>query len=309
MVFVKNLFPDSIDDWTIDVINKLVKLRDVESEGFDFKDRNVNKEDKLSMHLCAMANTHGGFIVLGIREIKNNGFLTGFEKRGFQKGQEDKIKNDITNHQVQIEPIPDIETKTIDDGEKFFVAIHVNNKKINKPYFLKERGFYVRVGASSRLASRNTVLSLFSDTDRHVQDLKTFKASINIVRRALAHSLNKFEILSSSHTNRIPQIDLTLLRSNVVKCESFLLENDMMGENPDNYNRGITKILYTLDTLNTYIDGFSRSTSSLIKSDLQKQVRTSTFTLYHDVQEVPRFFDLLVGKIDQHLKRLTCGSG
>lgn len=299
-----NLFPDNIDDWTLDVINELVKLRDVESEVFDFKDKDINKEDKLSMHVCAMANTHGGFIVLGIKEVKNNNSLTGFEKRGFRKGQEDKIKNDITNQQVQVEPIPDMETKTISDGEEFFVIIHVKNKKINKPYFLKEKGCYVRVGASSRQASRNTVLSLFSDTNKHIQDLKAFKASVIMVSEAFAHSLHKFKTISSSPPNRIPQIDLTLLRANIVKCESFLLENGLLGQNPNDYKMEITNILHTIDTVNTYIDGFSGTTRSTIKSDLQKQVKMSGFTLYDDVEDVPRFFDLLVGKIEQHLKRL-----
>ena len=63
--------------WKIDTINKLINLRDIESEDFDFKGKEIKG---LSTPLCVFSNTHGGFIVLGIDEIKNNQIITGFKK-------------------------------------------------------------------------------------------------------------------------------------------------------------------------------------------------------------------------------------
>jgi hypothetical protein len=45
-----------------------------------------------------MANSSGGYLVLGIAENKTlEGHLLGFEKRGFSEGQEDKINSSISN--------------------------------------------------------------------------------------------------------------------------------------------------------------------------------------------------------------------
>jgi predicted HTH transcriptional regulator len=74
------LIPERIEDWDLQTLNKLVTLRDIERESFDFKGP---KFQDLSDHICAMANTAGGYLVLGIDENKNatTGYLIGHIRR------------------------------------------------------------------------------------------------------------------------------------------------------------------------------------------------------------------------------------
>ena len=76
------MIPERLQDWDLQTLNKLVTLKDIERESFDFKGP---KLQDLSAHICAMANTAGGYLVLGIDENKNpeTGYLIGFKKVGF----------------------------------------------------------------------------------------------------------------------------------------------------------------------------------------------------------------------------------
>lgn len=304
---MENLFPNLISRWTLDDIEKLLKLRDIESEEFDFK--GCCAVNDLSTHICAMANTQGGFIVLGIDEKKKAQHLIGFQKNGFKVGEEDKVKNSIRNQQVLVEPIPKIETRIIYDAKQyFFVVIHVRDHKLNKPYFLKEKGTcYIRIGASTTPAPRSAVLRLFSDTDRHIQDLNNLKANISVMSEALNHSLSEFNVLRSDVTYCVPRIDLALFRASVVRCESFLRENNMLGYMTGASTANITNILHTLDTLNTYIDKFNSSSGSIFRKDLQRHV-TEGHKLHDDLRKIHVFFTSLNEKIDEYLERMHANS-
>ena len=174
-----SLIPQNLEGWKLETIDTLIKLRDIESEDFDFKGTELKN---LANHICAFANTHGGYLVLGIDEEKNNNALIGFKKNGFKITKEDYIKNEIRNHHVRIEPTPEIETKIIQDHDRFYVIIHIENNQIKKPYFVNEKGCFVRIGPSTNIASRNIVLSLFSDVNRQIQDLENLRASVLILK-------------------------------------------------------------------------------------------------------------------------------
>lgn len=297
------MIPNVLHDWTIDVLNETIVLRDIESETFDFKGTEIKD---LAKHICAFANTHGGFLVLGIEEITNGDIKTGFQKNGFKLGKEDQIKNEIRNQQVQLDPIPGMDVKIIPDAEQFFVVIHVQNNNFKKPFFVKNKNLcFVRIGPSTNTASRNTILELFSDTKTIIQNLENFRASVVILKESLIQTLEIFASISSNPPNRVPQLDLSLVRANVVKCESFLREHDLLGETTHNsVYPGMTTILHTLDTLNSYIDGFSNSVDEDIKHDLQSQVLKQGFTLYYNLEKVNPFLDELLSRIEAYLKKI-----
>ena len=301
-----NLIPKNINDWQLNTINKLINLSDIESEQFDFKSTTL---DCLFIHICAFANTHGGHIVLGIDENKNKQKLIGFRKNGFQLGKQDKIKNDIRNHIVKIEPTPKFQIKTIDDENKFFVVIHIQNNKSDKPYFIKDKGIcYVRIGSSSTPASRTTIMNLFSDIDKQIQNLQFLRSSVIVTRESLIQSLSKFKQISTDITSVIPQLDLSLLRANIVVCESFFVEHDLLGKTSENdISKGITTILYTLDTLNVYIDGFNKHVDSEIKKQLRIKIFASNSVLRNDLQEINPFLNKVIEKIDQYIESINSG--
>ncbi|MGI0057128.1 MAG: AlbA family DNA-binding domain-containing protein [Nitrosarchaeum sp.] len=128
------IIPENLPDWSINTINELIKYIGIESETFDFK----KELNELEEHVCAMANTKGGFLVLGINEVKSNdGARTiKFEKTGFDNGKEDGINNRITEALLLVDPKPPVETKQIEENEKFYVVIKIQNKISNYVDFL-----------------------------------------------------------------------------------------------------------------------------------------------------------------------------
>ena len=71
--------PEKLEDWKLEVLNELIKYPDIESETLDFK----KEPSELQNHICAMANTNGGFLILGINEIRSSDSrkIIGFEKK------------------------------------------------------------------------------------------------------------------------------------------------------------------------------------------------------------------------------------
>jgi len=301
-----SIIPINMEDWNLEKINELIKIRDIESEDFDFKGTDMKN---LTNHLCAFANTQGGYLVLGIDEEKNNDALIGFKKNGFRTEKEDHIKNEIRNQHVLVEPTPEIDTKIIPDDNQFYVVIKIENNQIKKPYFVNGRGCFVRIGPSTNIASRNTVLNLFSDTNKQIQDLENLKASILLLKEDFIMTIGKFRYVSPAAPNRLAKLDLTLFRNNIVKCQSFLIEKKFLGR-LDEPRTGpiIAPILHTLDTLNSYIDGFSNSTNVPIKESLQNQIKqNASFTLSSELEYVIPFLDDLLASIEEYLSKIKVG--
>jgi hypothetical protein len=155
------LIPERLEDWTLELIDSLTELKDLESETFDLK-KEVTRE--LYHHICAMANSSGGYIVLGIEEIKSGSepqIISGFKKVGFKIGKEDEIGKQISNSVYCVEPIPKAEFTHIKDKDnRFYTVLHISSEDINKPYFTKSGRCYIRIGNSSKPATRSTILNL-----------------------------------------------------------------------------------------------------------------------------------------------------
>jgi hypothetical protein len=47
--------PEKLDDWNLQVLENLIKIKDIEGESFDFK-REIDSKHKLNEDICAMAN-------------------------------------------------------------------------------------------------------------------------------------------------------------------------------------------------------------------------------------------------------------
>ena len=175
--------PHNVQDWNIVVIDNLIPILSIESETFDFKGKDFNKKnDELYNDICAMANTSGGHIVLGIGEDKaTDGSLIRFVKDGFPRGEENKVNQRIAENMYNIEPTPSIETHLLvyEKGEKkFYPVIKIKSIDFQKPYFTKNRGqCYIRVGNSSRHASRTIILNLFSNYRQRKIEVQKFTSS------------------------------------------------------------------------------------------------------------------------------------
>ncbi len=59
--------PPNVDDWDIKVIDSMLNIPNIESENIECKQEITND---LAKSICAMANTSGGFIIIGLEEKK-----------------------------------------------------------------------------------------------------------------------------------------------------------------------------------------------------------------------------------------------
>ena len=138
-----------------------------------------------------------------------------------------------------------------------------------------------------------------------IENLDNLKASVIIMQEELFQRIQKMDKISSAAGNIVPRIDLTLLRNNVVACELFFVEKDLLGKTGKNIeHEGITTILHILDTLNSYIDAFTNSTHFELKRRWQEQILEPQYTLCQAIKKVDPFMDKLLKTIDAHLEKI-----
>ncbi len=251
--------PTKLEDWNIEILNELVKYKDIESETFDFKGVEINQ---LYLHICAMANTSGGFIVLGVDEVKGKDgkTLVGFRKVGFKHGREDHVGLQIGNNVFKIDPNPKVSlTHILDKNGKFYTVLKTENEISKKPYFIKDTAqCYVRVGNSSRPASRSVVLNLFTNLIENRGSVERLRVATSLLKESLLHVSDDLGNIGASFRPKIAPLDLTFIRSAVLSSEWFLIENDLLGKHiPQGLRVGINSVLHDLDTLNTYINAYN----------------------------------------------------
>lgn len=250
--------PENPQDWNINTINELIQYKDAESEKLDFK----SEINELANHICAMANTSGGFLVLGIREIKSQDgkSIIRFEKAGFRDGEQDGIKTQIGNSCYNIEPNPSIKIENIQDGKAFYPIIKIENEISKKPFFMKGKSqCFVRIDNSTRPASRTTIMNLFGNSIEIKNNIERLRVSALLLKESIMHVSSDVSVLNWESPMKIAQINLNFLRDIVLITEKFLRENNLFGEHTgqSSYTGGINSILHKLETFNTYAKAYN----------------------------------------------------
>ncbi|MCF6354675.1 MAG: putative DNA binding domain-containing protein [Candidatus Polarisedimenticolaceae bacterium] len=124
-----------------------------ESSGVEFKRDDIRPE-QLAKVIVAMANFKGGRVILG---VEDDGTISGLQR----SNAEEWVMNAI---QAKVHPLilPFYEEIKFDDNKT--VAIITFPQGISKPYVAREGGaekIYIRVGSTSRLATREQQMRLF----------------------------------------------------------------------------------------------------------------------------------------------------
>lgn len=293
--------PEKLENWNLEIINKLTTYPDIESETFDFK----SEASDLSKHVCAMANTSGGFIVLGVEELKNNlQKPTKFEKKGFQKGKQDDIGLEIGNSTSLIEPTPIVDLNHIEDGDVFYTVIKITNVISKKPFFLRDKGqCYIRIGNSSRPATRTTIMNFFSSSIEQRKNLENLKSSCSQTKESFRYALRDTYGVSDTSTMKIPPMDLSYLRNISLSCEWFLRDKDLWGEHTGqlSYTHGINSILHDLELLNIYIKSYNLATNQKERQSLKSQLSSWSLGSSYE-QNTLEMFDKIIDVIDKFFK-------
>ena len=126
-----------------------------ENSGVEFKRDDVRPE-QLAKEVVALANFQGGRILLG---VEDDGAISGIRRDHLERWVMDAVFGQAVHPMM----LPFYEEVPIDDTRR--VAVITVTQGATKPYVVRYRGredIYVRVGSTSRLASREQQARLFA---------------------------------------------------------------------------------------------------------------------------------------------------
>ena len=113
-----------------------------ENDQVEFKQDLTHKEDFLET-VAAFANTRGGSILVG---VDDNATVTGSFEQKFEERVQSMVRDNC-------DPAPEATVEKKELQSKTIFVVRVPEGK-EKPYNLRNHGFYVRAGSTDRLASR-----------------------------------------------------------------------------------------------------------------------------------------------------------
>jgi ATP-dependent DNA helicase RecG len=125
-----------------------------ENSGVEFKRDDIRPE-QLGREIVAMANLRGGMVLLG---VEDDGTIFGIQREDLETWVMDAVFGRYVHPML----LPFYEVVTLDDGKR--VAVVSIAMGTAKPYVLRHNGredIYVRVGSTSRLATREQQARLF----------------------------------------------------------------------------------------------------------------------------------------------------
>lgn len=126
-----------------------------ENSGVEFK-RDDMRPEQLAREIVALANFQGGKVLLG---VEDDGTISGIRRADLETW----IMDTVFGHYVHPQILPFYEEVTLDDGQR--VAVITLTQGTAKPYVLRHKQreeIYVRVGSTSRLATREQQARLFA---------------------------------------------------------------------------------------------------------------------------------------------------
>ena len=141
------MFGKNLDDVTYDDIVKLQEEKIDESDILDYKE-DFQKEDEIIKHVCAFANTRGGYLVFGIKASKDGGHPTEIIGMSNNKICKEKIENLMLSNIV---PRLDVKIKTVAmlNTENSILLVQIPDS-YNKPHYnQKNNKFYKRYNFQS----------------------------------------------------------------------------------------------------------------------------------------------------------------
>ncbi|MDI3954807.1 ATP-binding protein [Pseudomonas aeruginosa] len=125
-----------------------------ENSGVEFKRDDIRPE-QLAKEIVALANLRGGMVLLG---VEDDGAISGVQRDDLETW----VMDTVFGRYVHPLLLPFYEVIALDDGKR--VAVISIAAGTSKPYVLRHNGredIYVRVGSTSRLATREQQARLF----------------------------------------------------------------------------------------------------------------------------------------------------
>lgn len=173
-----------------------------ENSGVEFKRDDVRPE-QLAKEIVALANLRGGMVLLG---VEDDGAISGIQRDDLETW----VMDTVFGRYVHPLLLPFYEVVTLEDGKR--VAVVSIATGASKPYVLRHSGredIYVRVGSTSRLATREQQARLFESGGMlHNETLPVSGAAFDALDRARLQDY----LLTLAGDRELPATDEAWLR-------------------------------------------------------------------------------------------------
>lgn len=120
-----------------------------ENSYIEFKEEGIKAKD-LAEEIVAFANSEGGMILIG---VDDDGNIVGISDTLIEEKIMNVCRNNCIPNIIPVFQSVEIDGKTI--------AVITISKGFNKPYYTTDYKYYIRVGTTKRIASREELLRLF----------------------------------------------------------------------------------------------------------------------------------------------------
>ena len=161
VVVLNNMFSKPISELSYDDIERLKEDRIEESDIIDYKEFVPEKDESLIKHVCAFANTRGGYLVFGVTEEGDGGCPTeinGIENSSINR---EKIENKILAY---ITPRLHVGIKTIQipKSKKSILVIQIPDSFM-RPHYSKDHRYYKRFQLKSEIMTEQEIADMYKN--------------------------------------------------------------------------------------------------------------------------------------------------
>lgn len=132
---------------TTDEIKKIIQ--NGENSYIEFKEEEI-KAKELAEEIVAFSNSEGGMILIG---VDDEGNIKGVKDDKIEETVMNICRNNCIPHIIPLYESIEVEGKRI--------AVITVPKGLNKPYYTADHKYYIRVGTTKRIASKEELLRLF----------------------------------------------------------------------------------------------------------------------------------------------------
>lgn len=132
---------------TTDEIKKIIQ--NGENSYIEFKEEEI-KANELAEEIVAFSNSEGGMILIG---VDDEGNIKGVKDDKIEETVMNICRNNCIPHIIPLYESIEVEGKRI--------AVITVPKGLNKPYYTADHKYYIRVGTTKRIASKEELLRLF----------------------------------------------------------------------------------------------------------------------------------------------------
>ncbi len=160
---------------------------------------------------------------------------------------------------------------------------------------------FVRVGGSTRPASRATIANLFVNLFERRNSIRKLQVHCILLRNELILTAQVIDTVDSNYTGIIPLLDLQAFKDATLSAEWFLREQNLLGDVSitGTITGGLYNNIHELNILNTTIDVIN-------KEQMNRGGRYTNFSLVLDKWKPHRNeFKNIIGSLEDIIKRCT----